>query len=312
MIVEKRCDGWNGWPFVIVLCLFLAGFPFGIFLCIIHETGAYVVVTILSLFISVGISKGFIINQPNEATVLLFFGTYVGTAVQNGFLFVNPFYTKIKISLRARSFETGSTFEPSFPKVNELMPLQSVRTQSPGKPIKVNDANGSPIDISAVIVWSVEDTAKAVFAVDDYETFFAMQSEAALRILASSYPYDTHGEAGHLSLRGNTAEVCLQLQRDVQERIARAGLFVIEARLNHLAYSTEIASAMLQRQQAQAIIAARAQIVEGAIGIVQHALHRLEPTDSATTHEDRNKLAANLLLVLCGNHSPQPVLSVNQ
>ncbi|MBN2446970.1 MAG: SPFH domain-containing protein [Phycisphaerae bacterium] len=226
---------------------------------------------------------GFFTLQPNQACVLLLFGAYKGTARQPGFHWANPFYTKHKISLRTRNFNTDT--------------------------LKVNDQRGNPVDIAAVVVWRVEDTAQASFDVDDYEDYVHVQSESALRHLASAYPYDTH-EQDELSLRGSMDEVSAALQRELQERLSKAGVVVEETRLSHLAYAAEIAGAMLRRQQAEAVVAARIRIVEGAVGMVETALERLQEHNTVELDEDRKAaMVSNLLVVLCGEQAAQPVVN---
>jgi len=248
---------------------------------------------------------GFQAVQPNDARVLLLFGDYVGTIRQSGFFWVNPFCTKKRVSLRVRNFETGSVTTPEVKDAAGKVLTQ--KTRSSGRPSKVNDRDGNPIEISAVVVWKVVNTAEALFEVDDYEDFVAVQSEAALRSLATRHPYDS--EDHEISLRGSTTEVSEQLQKDVQERLDKAGVEVIETRISHLAYASEIAAAMLQRQQAQAVVAARMKIVEGAVGMVQMALDHLS-RDNVVQLDDEKRAAmvANLLVVLCSDRHAQPVI----
>jgi regulator of protease activity HflC (stomatin/prohibitin superfamily) len=238
--------------------------------------GLVAVVSLISLF-------GFFVVNPNQGRVLQLFGGYVGTCRAEGLRWANPFYTKRRISLRIRNFESGH--------------------------LKVNDSDGNPIDIAAIVVWKVVDTAEACFEVDDYENYLKVQSEAAVRNLATRYPYDTH-EEGQISLRGSTAAVAKDLRAEVHERLAKAGVEVIEARLSHLAYAPEIAAAMLQRQQAGAIIAARTRIVDGAVGMVEMALQRLSSKNIVTLDEERKAaMVSNLLVVLCGERAAQPVVN---
>ena len=226
---------------------------------------------------------GFFVVNPNEGRVLQLFGDYRGTVKEPGLRWANPFFTKKRISQRVRNFESAK--------------------------LKVNDTDGNPIEIAAVVVWRVVDTAEAVFEVDDYENYVRVQSEAAVRILATRYPYDAHLE-GHLSLRGSTAEVAKDLKHEIQERLAKAGVEAIEARLSHLAYASEIASAMLRRQQAGAIIAARKLIVEGAVGMVEMALDLLSKSNVVTLDEERKAaMVSNLLVVLCADREAQPVVN---
>jgi regulator of protease activity HflC (stomatin/prohibitin superfamily) len=240
---------------------------------------AFVVVLVTDAFMMTGLFT----VAPNEGQVLQLFGAYRGTARDEGLRWANPFFTKRRISLRVRNFESGQ--------------------------LKVNDTDGNPIDIAAVVVWRVVDTAEAVFEVDEYEHYVKVQSEAAVRNLATRYPYDAH-VAGEISLRGNTAEVAKDLKHEIQERLSRAGVDVIEARISHLAYAPEIAAAMLRRQQAGAIIAARAKIVEGAVGMVEMALDMLAKSDQVHLDEERKaQMVSNLLVVLCGDKDTQPVVN---
>ncbi len=249
---------------------------------------------------------GFMPIQPNEARVLLLFGNYIGTVKESGFFWVNPFYSKKKVSLRIRNFETGSTTLGE--KKNEAGAIIQAKTRTSGRPSKVNDRDGNPIDITAVVVWKVVNTAEAMFEVDDYEDYVSVQSEAALRVLASRHPYDSHDH--EISLRGSPEEVSEHLKTDIQDRLDKAGVEVVEARISHLAYAPEIAAAMLQRQQATAIIAARSKIVEGAVGMVKMALEHLKE-DNIVDLDDERKAAmvSNLLVVLCSDRHAQPVVN---
>ncbi|MCP4205416.1 MAG: SPFH domain-containing protein [bacterium] len=221
--------------------------------------------------------------QPNEARVLQLFGAYKGTVHDPGLRWANPFYLKRRISVRTRNFETGK--------------------------LKVNDNRGNPVQIGAVVVWKVVDTAEALFNVDDYVNFVHVQSEAAVRGLATNYPYDAL-EEGEVTLSGHTAKISQKLRTEVQERLQEAGVSVLEARISHLAYSTEIAAAMLQRQQASAVVAARAKIVEGAVGMVEHALEKLSEKQIIELDEERKAaMVSNLLVVLCSDRHTQPVVN---
>jgi regulator of protease activity HflC (stomatin/prohibitin superfamily) len=221
--------------------------------------------------------------QPNQAAVVSLFGKYVGTVKENGLRWNNPFFSKKKISQRVRNFESSK--------------------------LKVNELDGSPIEIAAVIVWQVVDASEAVYNVDDYESFVHIQSESALRTMATSYPYDQH-EDGQIALRSHAAEVSQHLKDELGERLADAGVAVIDARITHLAYAQEIAQAMLQRQQANAIIAARTRIVAGAVGMVQMALAELEKNGVVNLDEERKaQMVSNLLVVLCGERGTQPIVN---
>jgi len=226
---------------------------------------------------------GLTVVNPNEARVITLFGVYKGTIRQPGFWWVNPLTTRRRISLRVRNFESGK--------------------------LKVNDHDGNPIEIAAVVVWRVTDTFEAVFNVDDYENFVHVQSEAAVRNLATSYPYDAH-EEGQISLRLSAGEIAERLRHEIQERLACAGIEVIEARISHLAYAPEIASVMLRRQQASAVIAARQKIVEGAVGMVHMALDELSRRHVIELDEERKAaMVSNLLVVLCSERGVEPVVN---
>ena len=226
---------------------------------------------------------GLYMVEPNQAAVLSFFGKYVGTAKENGLRWNNPFYAKRKVSMRVRNFESGK--------------------------LKVNELDGSPIEIAAVIVWQVVDASEAVYNVDDYESFVHIQSESALRAMATSYPYDQH-EDGQLSLRSHASEISQHLKDELAERLADAGVQVLDARISHLAYAPEIAQAMLQRQQANAVIAARQRIVAGAVGMVEMALSELQKSGLVALDEERKaQMVGNLLTVLCSDRGTQPVVN---
>lgn len=249
---------------------------------------------------------GLMAVAPNTARVLVLFGVYKGSVKTSGFYWVNPFFSKKKISLRVRNFETGSTAQPEKRDPTTLKALPTPR--SGGKPSKVNDRDGNPIDISAVVVWRVMDTAEAVFEVDDYEDYVAVQSESALRVLASRHPYDS--EDHEISLRGNVEDIADSLRRDIQERLDTAGIQVVEARISHLAYASEIAAAMLQRQQAKAMIAARTLIVDGAVGMVEMALERIAREKIVELDPERRAaMVSNLLVVLCSGSQAHPVIN---
>lgn len=261
------------------------------------------IITVVACIITV---CGFMAVPPNEARVLLLFGEYVGTVRQTGFFWVNPFYSKKKLSLRIRNFETGSSTTPE--EKNQAGQVVKPSGRTSGKPSKVNDSEGNPVDISAVVVWKVVDTADALFEVDDFEHFVEVQSEAALRDLASRHPYDSND--GTISLRGNPEAVCGTLKEDIQSRLDSAGVEVVEARLSHLAYSPEIAAAMLQRQQAQAVVSARTTIVEGAVGMVEMALDQLRDKEIIELDDEKKAtMVSNLLVVLCSDRGTQPVVN---
>lgn len=306
MTDEKIYNPVSGW-FPLAMCL--GGLVCGIILFAtgaINESGPVIILGVLLVPASFIGLFGCMAIAPNQARVLLLFGEYKGSVMQSGFFWVNPFFSKKKISLRIRNFETGSVTTPE--QKDAAGNVIHAKSRSTGKPSKVNDRDGNPIDISTVVVWRVVNTAEALFEVDDYEDFVAVQSEAALRNLASRHPYDS--EDHEISLRGNTTEVCDQLKVDIQERLDKAGVEVIEARISHLAYSPEIAAAMLQRQQAQAVVAARTKIVEGAVGMVEMALdHLAERNVVELDSHYRASLVSNLLVVLCSDRHTQPVVN---
>jgi regulator of protease activity HflC (stomatin/prohibitin superfamily) len=245
---------------------------------VVYGVTSGVLFTVLAILWS-----GLFIVNPNEAKVLQLFGRYAGTVHEQGLKWANPFYTKKKISVRVRNFETGK--------------------------LKVNDKRGTPIEIAAVVVWKVVDTAEALFEVDEYEDYVHVQSEAAVRGMATNYPYDTY-EEGEISLTGNISDIATQLQREIQDRLEKAGVKVLEARISHLAYAPEIAGPMLQRQQATAIIAARQKIVEGAVGMVEMALDMLGKKNIVRLDEERKAaMVSNLLVVLCSDRATTPVVN---
>lgn len=229
------------------------------------------------------LAKGFFQVQPNQGQVMQLFGKYAGTERREGLRWTNPFYSRRPVSLRVRNFESSR--------------------------LKVNDSDGNPIEIAAIVVWQVVDTAEAVFCVDDYENFVQIQSESALRQMAQSYAYDAHDDTKP-SLRSHGEEVNNHLRQEIEERLQKAGVQVIESRISHLAYAQEIAQAMLQRQQASAIVAARERIVEGAVGMVALALDRLRAEGVVELDEERKAaMVSNLLVVLCGDRATQPVVN---
>ena len=260
-------------PFVAIIQHIRAGAVSGFYI------GFWIVVWVATNVLAGGLFG----VQPNQGVVLTLFGRYIGTASEQGLRWVNPFFAKRRISLRVRNFETSK--------------------------MKVNDMDGNPIEIAAVVVWKVVDTAEATFQVDNYENYVHVQSEAAVRNLATAYPYDAH-EENQMSLRGHTAEVALHLRKEIQDRLAVAGVEVIESRISYLAYASEIAAAMLRRQQASAVIAARQKIVEGAVGMVEHALESLSRKKVVELDsEQKAAMVSNLLVVLCGETAAQPVVN---
>lgn len=283
MIRERENAALPGLPVLIGGIALIVGSIYQIIQGARDGSAAAVIGWILVLIGSVLLLAGLFVVNPNEAKVLQFFGRYAGTVKQPGLRWANPFYTKKRISQRVRNFESSR--------------------------LKVNDNEGNPIEIASVVVWRVVDTAEAVFEVDDYNNYVKVQTEAALRNLATSYTYDAHDDA-QISLRGHTAAVAEHLKNEIQERLARAGVEVMEARISHLAYAPEIAHAMLQRQQAGAIIAARQRIVEGAVGMVEMALDMLSRRDIVSLDNERKAaMVSNLLVVLCGDKSTQPIVN---
>ncbi len=277
---EKTIVPANGYLMLFVFLLLFFG---SIISAIVTENPEY----LLILPIAILISPGFIMVQPNGSRVLLLFGKYIGTVKKNGFYWVNPFYTKKKISLRARNFDSER--------------------------LKVNDKLGNPVMISTILVWRVENTYKAAFDVDIYENFVRVQTDAAVRKLASMYPYDNfadEGKAEDITLRSSVNEVSNALEKEIEERLAIAGIEVLEARIGYLAYAQEIANAMLKRQQATAIVAARHKIVEGAVSMVEMALEELGKKSIVDLDEERKAaMVSNLMVILCGDKDASPVVN---
>ncbi|MBN8262699.1 MAG: SPFH domain-containing protein [Xanthomonadales bacterium] len=274
-------------PGIPMLLAMLAGVAAGAWLAIAGGLQAGSVPNLIGGLALASVSAfcmaGLYMVEPNQSAVLSLFGKYVGTVKENGLRWNNPFFAKKKVSQRVRNFESGK--------------------------LKVNELDGSPIEIASVIVWQVVDASEAVYNVDDYESFVHIQAESALRAMATSYPYDQH-EDGQLALRSHASEVGEHLKQELQERLADAGIAVLDARISHLAYAPEIAQAMLQRQQANAIIAARTRIVAGAVGMVEMALAELQKNGVVQLDEERKaQMVSNLLVVLCGERSTQPIVN---
>lgn len=276
--MEKQYKGFSGYMFLLLELVILASVVFGFMRGMIVPSAVLVVVFIF-------IAIGFAVVDPNQSCVMILFGAYKGTIKANGFYWVNPFFVRKKISLRARNFDSET--------------------------IKVNDKLGNPIMIGLVLVWRVQETYKAAFGVDQFEHFVVVQSEAALRKLAGIYPYDNiEDEKAKLTLREGTEEVNDQLEAEIRERLEMAGIEVIEARINHIAYAQEIAQAMLKRQQATAIVAARFKIVEGAVSMVEMALEQLSQKKIVDLDEERKAtMVSNLMVVLCGDKEATPVVN---
>ncbi|MBU2893793.1 SPFH domain-containing protein [Colwellia sp. D2M02] len=274
---EKKGFSLNGYA-VFVILLVIAGFVLSQ-----AATNNINIATVIVAILAVLAIPGFFMVQPNQAMVMTFFGSYVGTVKSNGLQWTIPLFIRKSISLRIRNFESNQ--------------------------MKVNDYHGNPIEIATVVVWSVDDTAEAFFEVDDYLSFVNIQSESALRNMAISYPYDQH-EGDEIALRSHPQEISQALKEEIQQRLGKAGMKVHEARISHLAYAPEIANAMLQRQQASAIIAARSMIVDGAVGMVEMALSQLSAKHIVELDEERKAaMVSNLLVVLCSDKSTQPVVN---
>lgn len=273
----------SGYTAIVVLVVLLAFIVWSVLKAVENESVLMLVTVVVpSIIVFVLGLVGLFMVHPNQARVLTLFGKYVGSARETGLRWANPFFAKETVSLRVRNFDCD--------------------------PLKVNDSSGNPIEIAAVVVWKVVDSAEAVFEVDDYISFVEIQSEAALRNLATTYPYEAPD--GEVALRSDPQQIAEELKTEVQDRLEKAGVQVIEARISHLAYAPEIASAMLKRQQAQAIVAARRQIVDGAVGMVKMALDELKEQGVLDLDEERKAaMVSNLLVVLCGEENAQPVLN---
>ncbi|HEY9595795.1 MAG TPA: SPFH domain-containing protein [Spirochaetia bacterium] len=283
MIKEIKRDAVPGIAMLLVLLVIAVVAVVGAIVSAIGESVGLIVASAVMFAVAVFLLSGLFTVSPNKGRVLQLFGAYRGTAREPGLRWTNPFYTKRAISLRVRNFETAR--------------------------LKVNDKRGNPVEIAAVVVWRVVDTAEAAFEVDNYENYVHVQSEAALRTLTTGYPYDAHSE-GEIALSSHTAEVSAQLKVEIQERLQKAGVEVIETRVSHLAYAPEIAAAMLRRQQASAVVAARQTIVEGAVGMVENALDLLAKKRVIELDEERKAtMVSNLLVVLCSEQNTQPVVN---
>ncbi len=286
MLHERAGRALPGFPILFGLLAVTAALVIALVLGLLdlEQLGSAGRLGLLVLLIALALGyRGLTAVDPNEARALVLFGRYTGSVKQQGFWWVNPFTRRPRVSVKVRNFESQK--------------------------LKVNDHDGNPIEIAAVVVWRVRDTAEALFEVDDYEEFLKVQSEAAIRTLATSYPYEPHRE-DELSLRGNPHEVGEKLQTEVQGRLEKAGLEVMDTRISHLAYAPEIANAMLRRQQASAVIDARTRIVEGAVSMVEMALDQLSRRQIVNLDEERKAtMVSNLLVVLCSEHETQPVVN---
>jgi regulator of protease activity HflC (stomatin/prohibitin superfamily) len=283
MIREREYNGLPGIPILLLLIALELALIWGLVVAVPGRNPVVITSIAIALALVSLLFVGLFMVNPNQGKVLQLFGEYRGTAKVQGLRWANPLLTKKGVSLRVRNFESSR--------------------------LKVNDSDGNPIEIAAVVVWQVVETAEAIFEVDDYENYVHVQSESAVRNLATSYPYDAHDEQ-MISLRGHTNTVADHLKREIQDRLSKAGVEVIEARISHLAYAPEIAAAMLQRQQAGAIIAARQRIVEGAVGMVEMALGMLSQKDIVSLDDERKAaMVSNLLVVLCGERGAQPIVN---
>ncbi len=310
MTTERQARALSGWiPLPVTIALYVAAF----WLMITSSTGGWMILLRFGLLaLAVLSSFGYFTLQPNEARLLILFGHYQGTTHQGGFLWGNPFFSNGPAG-QGGAFEKlrgGSGGGQDARRLHRYKLSLRARTLN-GDKLKVNDRAGNPVEIAAVVVWHVRDTARAVFDVDDFEGYVRMQSETALRHLATAYAYD-HGEGAEtdITLRGNVDEVSQALREELQARLAKAGVEVDESRLTHLAYAPEIAQAMLRRQQAEAIIAARQKIVEGAVGMVDRALYLLSEKNLVQFDEERKAaMVSNLMVVLCGEQQVSPIVN---
>jgi regulator of protease activity HflC (stomatin/prohibitin superfamily) len=325
-VVEREVSAFNGWVMLVVNLLIVLG-AIAFFVATVSAGAAHqlmpgqgfvrIVIFVLWLIFGLVMLTGHFTLQPNEARVLILFGAYKGTVRKSGFHWANPFYSgkrgKVPFGIAQPSdAKAGGKINPvTGGIVYKPLPTKiSLRAHNfNSEKLKVNDKRGNPVEIAAVIVWRVEDTARAAFEVEDYESYVQVQSEAAIRSIASAYAYD-HGEEHEPTLRGGGDEVALELKKELEQRLAKAGVDVEEARLTHLAYAPEIAHAMLRRQQADAVIAARTKIVEGAVSMVHMALRELDEKDVVKLDEERKAaMVSNLLVVLCGTAEASPVIN---
>lgn len=283
MINEKELKAASGYAVLVMVLVAAAALVYGVIRAVENDNGPVVLACAFGFVVDFFLLIGLFVVHPNQARVIQLFGKYVGTVREPGLRWANPFYSKRTVSVRVRNFETGK--------------------------LKVNDNRGNPIEIAAVVVWKVVDTAEAVFEVDDYQDYVRVQSEAAVRNLATGYPYDSF-EKDEVSMVGHITEISDRLREENQDRLRKAGIEIIESRISHLAYAPEIAQAMLRRQQASAVIAARRKIVEGAVGMVQSALEMLSEKQILELDEERKaSMVSNLLVVLCSEHETQPIIN---
>ncbi len=305
---EKSLKPINGWLVVLIQLLIFAGLLASFVLGFIYINQGFgvalVIIAVIFMPVLFFTTKGFKITAPNEAYVLTLFGKYLGSIKSEGFFWVNPFAQSFNPASKSKWTATGTYVPGSSRKISlKAMTLNNEKQ-------KVNDLDGNPIEIGVIVIWRILDTAKAVFNVENYANFVSIQADAAIRNIARQYPYDVATDHDELSLRGSSAEIANTLCLDLQARTEIAGLEIIEARIAHLAYSNEIASAMLQRQQAKAVVDARTTIVEGAVGMVELALEKLAENDIVELDQERKaQMVSNLMVVLCSNKDAQPIVN---
>ena len=309
---EKELTPINGWIGLLIGLIFILISLIGIYFTIVNDIVFPTILGIISLIIGIFILCGLKVLNPNEAVVLVFFGKYYGTISKEGFYFVNPFCSAINPTYESQSIKISKSKEEneetSITSITKKVSLKALTLNNGIQ--KVNDEMGNPIMIGVVVIWKVINPTKAVFNVDNYKTYLSIQCDTALRNVARLYPYDVNDASEEKTLRGSSQEVADKLKEELQTRVNVAGIEVCEVRITHLAYAPEIAAAMLQRQQAEAIIAARKKIVEGAVGMVEMALNSLNENDIVKLDDEKKAaMVSNLLVVLCGNKDAQPVVN---
>lgn len=309
---EKELTPINGWIGLLIGLIFILISLIGIYFTIVNDIVFPTILGIISLIIGIFILCGLKVLNPNEAIVLVFFGKYYGTISKEGFYFVNPFCSAINPTYESQSIKISKSKEEneetSITSITKKVSLKALTLNNGIQ--KVNDEMGNPIMIGVVVIWKVINPTKAVFNVDNYKTYLSIQCDTALRNVARLYPYDVNDASEEKTLRGSSQEVAGKLKEELQTRVNVAGIEVCEVRITHLAYAPEIAAAMLQRQQAEAIIAARKKIVEGAVGMVEMALNSLNENDIVKLDDEKKAaMVSNLLVVLCGNKDAQPVVN---
>ena len=311
---EKELEAMSGWMGLLIGLVLILLFPITIYISVITEIFFLIVLGIICLLAGIIMSCGLKILNPNEAIVLVLFGNYYGTIAKEGFFWVNPFCTAINPTYEPAILRSGKSKEDedktdiSAPSTNKKVSLKALTLNN--KIQKVNDEMGNPIMIGVVVIWKVVNPTKAVFNVDNYKTYLSIQCDTALRNVARLYPYDVSDGSDEKTLRGSSQEVADKLKDELQTRVHLAGLEISEVRITHLAYAPEIAAAMLQRQQAEAIIAARKKIVEGAVGMVEMALNSLNENNIVKLDDEKKAaMVSNLLVVLCGNKDAQPIVN---